>query len=187
MPKVVDEIGVFKAVVEMFALHGYEGATTKEVAQAAGINEATLFRKYGSKAELFEKAIQHQLADTPLNRLIYTGDLDADLLAIVDAYLETNDIHGEIIPAILAEVPRQPELKGSLCTPWENIQPAIKILQAYQMQGLLKDDSPFSCLNALIGPLMTSQMFRRADPGFPVAIIDPSEHVKAFLHGRKQG
>jgi AcrR family transcriptional regulator len=186
MPKVIDEAKVFKAAIDRLVSHGYEGATTKEIAEIAGVNEATLFRKYGSKAELFEKAINLQLADTPLNRLAYTGELDTDLLAIVEAYLETNQIYGEIIPTILAELPRKPELKGAFNTPWGNIQVVIQIIQAYQTQGTLKPESPLTSLNALIGPLMTSQMFRRAGLGFPVPVIDAREHVNTFLHGRKQ-
>lgn len=186
MPKVIDEVKVFKVVIDLLASHGYEGTTTKEIAEIAGINEATLFRKYGNKAELFEQAIQHQLANTPLNRLVYTGDLEADLLAIVEAYLETNRLYGEIFPAILAELPRHPELKGAFQTPWENIQVVIQIIQEYLGQSRLKTEAPLASLNALIGPLMTSQMFRRADLGFPVPVIDAREHVNTFLNGRKQ-
>jgi AcrR family transcriptional regulator len=185
MPKVIDETSVFRTVVDMLVSHGYEGATTKAIADIANVNEATLFRKYGSKAELFEKAINHQFSDTPLNKLIYTGDLETDLLAIVEAYMETNEIYGEIIPTILAELPRHPEIKKSFNTPWANIQVILKIIQEYQSQGRLKEESPLTSLNALIGPLMTRQMFQRANLVLPIPDIDAREHVDSFLQGRK--
>lgn len=185
MPKVIDEANVFRAVVSMLVSHGYEGATTKEIAEIAGVNEVTLFRKYGSKAELFEKAVNHQLSDTPLNKLAYTGKLEADLLAIINAYMETNALYGEIIPTILTELPRHPELKGAFNTAWGNIQTILKVIQEYQSQGILKPEAPLSSLNALIGPLMTGQMMRRADLGLPVPDMDASAHVDSFLHGRK--
>ena len=186
MPKVIDETKIFRTVIEMLVIHGYEGATTKEMAENADVNEATLFRKYGSKAELFEKAINHQFKETPLNKLVYTGDLEADLLAIVEAYLDTNEAYGEFIPILLTELPRHPELKGAFITPWNNIQSIIKILQEYQSRGLLKQESPLNCLNALIGPIMTSQMIRRANPGLPVPGIKAQEHLTTFLRGRKR-
>jgi AcrR family transcriptional regulator len=186
MPKVIDDAKLFRTVIEMLVSHGYEGAITREIADAAGVNEATLFRKYGSKAELFEKAIEHQLADTPLNKLAYTGELEVDLTAIVEAYAETNERYGEIIPTLLAELPRHPELKGAFRTPWGNIQVVVKIIQAYQTQGLLKAESPLNSLNALIGPLMTGQMMRRANLDWPVPELDASAHVQAFLYGRKR-
>jgi AcrR family transcriptional regulator len=186
MPKVIDEVSVFRTVIEMLVTRGYGGATTKEIAEAAGINEVTLFRKYGSKIELFKKAVNHLLADAPLSRLVYTGDLEADLLAIVEAYIQTNLMYGEIIPTLLAELPRHPELKDAFNTAWDNIQIIIKIIQEYQAQGLLKAEPPLTSLNALIGPIMTSQMFRRANLGLPIPDMDASAYVYSFLQGRKK-
>lgn len=185
MPKVIDETKIFSTALDILIAHGYEGATTQKIAEVAGVNEVTLFRKYGSKAGLFEKVIEHQLADTPLNKLLYTGDLEADLLAIVEAYIETNEIHGNIIPLLLIEMPRYPDLKESFNTPWKNVQGIIKIIQKYQKQGQLKDESPLACLSALIGPILTSQMLRHANLNLPIPDMDPQAHVDIFLNGRK--
>ena len=90
------------------------------------------------------------------------------------------------MPAILAEVPRRPELKGAFSIFWENVQVAVKIIQAYQLHGILKEDSPLPSLNSLLGPLMTSQMFRRADLGLPTVDVNPTEYIDYFLQGRKK-
>ena len=185
MPKVIDETKIFSAALDILVSHGYEGATTQKIADIAGVNEVTLFRKYGSKAGLFEKVIEHQLADTPLNNLVYTGDLNSDLLAIVEAYIETNETHGNIIPLLLIEMPRYPDLQGSFNTPWKNIQVIINIIQKYQNQGQLKNESPLACLTALIGPILVSQMLLHANLNLPVPAIDSQAHVEAFLQGRK--
>jgi AcrR family transcriptional regulator len=185
MPKVIDETKIFSAALDILVSHGYEGATTQKIADIAGVNEVTLFRKYGSKAGLFEKVIEHQLADTPLNNLVYTGNLNSDLLAIVEAYIETNETHGNIIPLLLIEMPRYPDLQGSFNTPWKNIQVIINIIQKYQNQGQLKNESPLACLTALIGPILVSQMLLHANLNLPVPAIDSQAHVEAFLQGRK--
>lgn len=186
MPKVIDETKIFSAAMDIFMSLGYDGATTKEIADIAGVNEVTLFRKYGSKAGLFEKAIIHQLSDTPLEKVSYTGELEADLLVIVQAYIETNEVHGDIIPILLIELPRNPDLQGTLNTPWNNLQEVFRIIQKYQEQGLLKSESPFATLSALLGPIMITQMFRHASLHFSVPGIEPQEHVAAFLQGRKR-
>jgi len=185
MPKVIDETKIFSAALDIMVSHGYEGATTQKIAAIAGINEVTLFRKYGSKAGLFEKVIEHQLSDTPLNKLAYTGDLEADLLAIVDAYIETNELHGNIIPLLLIEMPRYPDLQGSFNTPWKNLQGIIKIIQKYQKQGQLRNESPLASLTALIGPILVTQMLRHANFNLPIPAMDSQSHVDAFLNGRK--
>jgi AcrR family transcriptional regulator len=186
MPKVIDETKIFSAAINILMSLGYDGATTKEIADIAGVNEVTLFRKYGSKAGLFEKAIERQLADTPLNKLAYTGDLEADLLTIVEAYMATNETYGDIIPIILIELPRNPDLQGSISAPYKNIQGIIKIIQKYQKQGLLKNEPPLAALSALLGPIMVNQMFRRANLNLSAPALDPQDHVDSFLHGRKR-
>jgi AcrR family transcriptional regulator len=45
------------AARELFAQNGYGATTTKEICVRAGVAEPTLFRNFGSKAELFEAAI----------------------------------------------------------------------------------------------------------------------------------
>lgn len=186
MPKVIDETKIFSAAINILMSLGYDGATTKEIADIAGVNEVTLFRKYGSKAGLFEKAIEHQLADTPLNKLVYTGDIEADLLVILEAYIETNERYGDIIPIILLELPRNPDLQSSVNTPLNNLQSATKIIQKYQKQGLLKKEAPLATLSALMGPIMINQMFRHASLDLPIPPIDPQVHVDYFLNGRKR-
>jgi AcrR family transcriptional regulator len=48
---------ILEAAVRVFAETGYRGATTRRIAQEAGVNEVTLFRQFGSKEELIREAI----------------------------------------------------------------------------------------------------------------------------------
>ena len=84
MPKVINDKVVFRATIDVLVACGYEKATTKNIAVAAGIHEATLFRKYGSKFNLIEQAIKAQFLDVPFAKVVYTGDLQADLVSIVE-------------------------------------------------------------------------------------------------------
>lgn len=185
LPKLIDENNLFKVALDTLIAHGYEGATTQKIAELAGVNEVTIFRKYGNKSRLFEKVIEHELADTPLNAIRYTGNLHDDLLRIVDAYIETNRVHGSIIPLLLIELPRHPDLRGMLDTPWKNLQGIIQTIRKHQERGVLRSESPLSALSALIGPIVISQMFQRARPDLPVPAIDARAHVVAFLGGRR--
>jgi AcrR family transcriptional regulator len=45
------------AAVRIYAEAGYRGATTRRIATAAGVNEITLFRHFGSKDALIREAI----------------------------------------------------------------------------------------------------------------------------------
>lgn len=184
MPKLIDETRLFEAALDMLVAHGYEGATTKKIAREAGVNEVTLFRRYGNKAGLFEKAISDRFSDTPLNDLEYTGDLVSDLTAIMEAYIQTNETHWDVFSVLLVELPRTPDLQDSFQVPWKNIQRIAGIIERYQNQGSLKGESPLACLSALLGPFMVSQMFRRAQPNNPVPNVEVLAYVETFLLGR---
>jgi AcrR family transcriptional regulator len=187
MPKIIDETEVFKAVIAVLVARGYERATTSDLAAAANMHEATLFRKYGSKVGLIEQAIENQLSTTPLHYVSYTGDLRADLIAILQAYVATVEQYGEIMPLLLLEIPRHPELSGTLQAPLANIRGIMQILQRYQEEGLLKMEPPLTGVNVLLAPIMVNEMYRRVQIDIPAPAIDLEEYVEAFLQGRKQG
>lgn len=184
MPKVIDDEKVFNAVIDVLLASGYEGATTIKISGAAGIHEATLFRKYGNKLNIIQKAIQAQFTDVPLTQVTYTGDLRADLLAIIVAYIETSELVGDILPTLLLEIPSNPELKESLETPWRNIFKIAEILKQYQEQGELVKEPVLTSLNVLIGPLMVMHMINKADLDMPIPTIDPPVYVDNYLSGR---
>src|SRR5438105_8817866 len=45
---------IIQAVRRVFAEKGYDGTTTRELAQAAGVSEALLFKHFPNKEALFE-------------------------------------------------------------------------------------------------------------------------------------
>jgi len=185
MPKMIDEAKIFRTVINLLVSRGYHGTTTKEIAKLTGINEATLFRKYGNKLGLIKRAFEHQFSTAPLRKVTYSGDLEADLYAILEAYVATNEAFGEIMPIVFLEIPRHPELRDVLQTPLENIQSLVNIIVRYQSEGRLKNEPPLTSVNVLLAPILLNQMFHRANIDMPVPAIDLHEYVKAFLHGRK--
>src|ERR1700746_1953110 len=48
---------VLDAALFEFAEHGFEGASTEEIARRAGISQPYLFRLFGTKKELFKAAV----------------------------------------------------------------------------------------------------------------------------------
>src|SRR5215218_2672617 len=53
---------ILEAAARVYAEHGFRGATTRRIAHAAGVNEVTLFRTFGSKAALIDEAIRWRSA-----------------------------------------------------------------------------------------------------------------------------
>jgi len=71
---------IIAAAMTAYAESGFQGATTRRVAEIAGVNEVTLFRNFGSKAALMDEALFRRVAElkivdpplplTPLDPLV---------------------------------------------------------------------------------------------------------------------
>lgn len=184
MPKKIDEIKLFEAVISDWMRHGYAGSTTREIASIAGINEATLFRRYGSKAGLFARAIDQQLAETPLAKIEITGDLLEDLSALAHAYIATFEAHGDVVFRTLQESPRHPEVKDAVSNLLGNIQKMIRLLGFHQQQGHLKAEHPMLTLASFIGPIATYLIFKQAGLRTDIPPFNVDDYLKLFLSGR---
>jgi len=62
----------------LFSRQGYKGTSTREIAHLAGVNEATLFRYFARKADLFWAAAESRLTRLKLSRELQNG-LASDL------------------------------------------------------------------------------------------------------------
>jgi AcrR family transcriptional regulator len=61
---------ILVAAREVYAEKGTRGTTTREVADRAGVNEATLFRHFGTKSQLLSEMHEHFSADPTLPSLL---------------------------------------------------------------------------------------------------------------------
>lgn len=53
---------IIQAAMTAYAESGFQGATTRRVAEIAGVNEVTIFRNFGSKAALMDEALFRRVA-----------------------------------------------------------------------------------------------------------------------------
>ena len=51
---------ILRVAVSLFSNHGFRGTTTKEIAQAAGVSEAMVFRHFATKEELYAAILDHK-------------------------------------------------------------------------------------------------------------------------------
>jgi len=82
---------ILNAAREVFERNGTRGTTTREVAERAGVNEATLFRHFGSKAALLAAMREHACDLAAFRELVATvsgDDVHADLTAIAQSAVE---------------------------------------------------------------------------------------------------
>jgi AcrR family transcriptional regulator len=51
---------ILRVAVRLFSQHGFRGTTTKEIAHAAGVSEAMVFRHFATKEELYTAILDHK-------------------------------------------------------------------------------------------------------------------------------
>ena len=51
---------ILSVAVSLFSERGFRGTTTKEIAQAAGVSEAMVFRHFATKEELYAAILDHK-------------------------------------------------------------------------------------------------------------------------------
>jgi AcrR family transcriptional regulator len=185
MPKVIADMQVFQAVMEILGERGYAGATTRQIAEAAGVSEVTLFRKYGSKAELVKRAISALVEQSEFDSATqYTGDIRADLLCVLHAYQETVILHERFFFALFAEFRRTPELTNSFSQPLALFQSIGELLLRYQTEGVLMPESPLHSVASLLGPLIYFSMISRSAGNTSFPPMEMDAHIQYFLEGR---
>jgi TetR/AcrR family transcriptional regulator len=54
------KLQILRVAVTLFSQKGFGGTTTKEIAQAAGVSEAMVFRHYATKQELYSAILDHK-------------------------------------------------------------------------------------------------------------------------------
>ena len=101
---------------KLYAEHGWLGTTTRRIAEAAGVNEVTLFRQFGSKEGLLLEAITLAARDHAAARLPESPALLAEELRTWAAaqHASIRAMSG-IIRACLAEWEQRPELAPKVC------------------------------------------------------------------------
>lgn len=185
MPKRISDAQIFEAAMDTITRHGYAGATTRQIAAAAGVSEITLFRKYGTKAELVKRAIAALVDQAAFRSAIrYTGDLQADLKRILQAYRDVVVQHDRFFSVLLGELQHTPELVESFEQPLSLFQAIARLLARYQKAGILKPESPLLGVAALLGPLIYLSLIQQSTPGLAIAPPEVDVYLDHFLHGR---
>ncbi|MEJ6480976.1 TetR/AcrR family transcriptional regulator [Nostoc punctiforme UO1] len=159
---------LIEAASQVFASLGVQGATTREIARVAGVNEVTLFRHFASKEQLLGAVIKNALA-LQTEALAYpeawTQDLKIDLRQYAHLYNTMLEAQEDLIRTFIGEAKRHPEAAKQVIQ--EAAEPLREKLVAYlessQKLGTVRVDlAPFPAVDMFTGMLLAGMLCRSA-------------------------
>jgi len=74
---------LIRVAIKLFSQHGFTGTTTKEIARAAEVSEAMVFRHFATKSELYHAILDHVSSEGSMRDLPWEEDA-AEQKAIED-------------------------------------------------------------------------------------------------------
>jgi AcrR family transcriptional regulator len=179
----VTDTTMFDAALQVLAERGYAGATTRRIAEAAGVNEVTLFRRFGDKRQLVLAAIHADIDRLANDGLTATGDLEADLIRVVEYYSGLYEHRDGLVGTLLLEGARSPDVAALIAEPLGAMSRLGEIFTAYQRSGQMIEEPTEFAVQALLAPLLMITVLRRVTSS-DVALPEARTVVQRFLHGR---
>jgi AcrR family transcriptional regulator len=183
MPPEIPVERLLEAAIDTILERGYEGATMAQIADGAGTGEVTLYRRFRAKEKLLREAIRYEAEKFTREGVAYTSNLQADLERVVQGYHRILKNRGRLVPLIITELPRRPELADALRAPREALKSVASLLGRYQAEGKLAGSVPVQAALELLGPVSVIDALKSAYPLLP-ALVDPKELVERFLNGK---
>ena len=151
---------ILRCAVSLFSQRGFRGTTTREIAQAAGISEAMVFRHFATKEELYSAILDHKAcsgtAYSPCD-IVATAVAEKDDRAVFEQLacnaLNIHEADPEFHRLLLHAALEGHELAAMF---WErNVRPVYEFLGDYirgrQGDGALIEIDPTVVVRAFIG------------------------------------
>jgi AcrR family transcriptional regulator len=155
IPRITNQ-QILEAARQIFLQQGF-GASTLEIAQQAGISEASIFKRFSTKEELFLAAMgipEKPLWVNDLESLCGKGDLKENLMNICFQIME---FYREVLPRIMMLRSRGDaiaQLGGKEARPMRDVKVVTAFLEREINQERLRHCDPQTVAHLLLGTLM---------------------------------
>ncbi len=173
---------LLNAAAAVFSQHGFRGSTTRRIADAAGVNEVTLFRYFGSKEALLQEAIANTSEGPTLTTFPETPvDPDRELTEWCGVMIARLHAKRSIIRKCMSEIEERPEMiTTAVSTPVRAANDLATYLRKLKSLGYTHTEFDVSAASSmLLGAVFHDAMGREMMPQ-----IYPAQAKAARLYSR---
>jgi AcrR family transcriptional regulator len=181
---------ILTAARDVIGRKGRRGATTREIADVAGVNEATLFRHFGNKEALLLACAQHFCGYVQLQDVVahLNGPLEQDLLTIAQSMFARFEANRDMIRWSMAEEEYDKDVFAT--TAWRPQLAILAILADFMAArvaaGELRGDAQQLAL-VFLGLVFMHALARKKFPDSELHVSDPDAalrlYIDVFLNG----
>lgn len=158
---------IIEAAIKIFSEKGFTGASTREIAREAGVNEVTLFRKFGSKKNILHQII-HQAIETYVWQVVVepvAKILEEKQMTVRQKLINLLKDRYKLIMqyfSLLRIIVQESSLNAEIRTLFfeKVILKAVKIAEVFIQDGIRsgyirEDTDPWTFLRSLMGMLLS--------------------------------
>jgi AcrR family transcriptional regulator len=173
---------ILAAAELVFSRDGFQGATTREIAREAGVNEVTIFRHFRTREELLHPTLRH-CCESLDSLILPSENWRDDLFGRLERYVSElySLVRGKeaIVRAFIGEAPILPKSTRQTLREFMLKRKAMFVagLRQAQEAGLVRKEVDLSTAADFIRDAVHSAMLRRTAYG------DDAELVAAHLKG----
>ena len=173
---------ILAAAQAVFSRDGFQGATTREIAREAGVNEVTIFRHFHTREELLHATLKHSCVS--LDALVQPEEnWREDLFGCLERFVRELYAHlrgkEALVRAFTSEAPILPESTRRMLQEFMLRRRALLVacLEEAQRAGLVRTGIDLSAAADLIPDAVRSAMLRHT------AFGDDPESIAGHLKG----
>ncbi len=176
---------VFAAAVAELSARDYADISVESIAARAGVHKTTVYRRWGSKAEIIRQALAG--AATAVIPVPDTGGVDEDLRALARAVQSvlSAPAGAAITRALIVGGLTSPEIAGLMSQFWAGRLAAISVIvdRATQRGQLPAGTDPAALMHAVVAPLYYELLVTRV----PITERDADRGAAAALAAARAG
>jgi TetR/AcrR family transcriptional regulator len=198
---------LIEVAIRLFSQKGFRGTTTKEIALAARVNEAIIFRHFPTKEELYAATLDYKASQVRVEegleefRRHALNDDDEELFrSLARRIIEHHRRDKDFMRLMLYSALEGHELARNFVD--KQVKPINEFFYSYiarrQREGAFRRGSPKAIMHAFIGMvtnhMLTTRLFnfesarvsdKEVEKTFPIIFLDGLRHAPASETGRR--
>jgi AcrR family transcriptional regulator len=180
------QLRILAAAARVYSQYGFRGATTRLIAAEAGVNEVTLFRTFGSKAELLQAMLLSHVSATAVPIIVDDkGDARTALTEWCSTLLEYLRGHAHLIRKTIADAEERPAAACAACEgPNSAAASLVLYVERLREAGLADPEIDLhTAVSMFMSALFGDALYRDIMPNsFPQPMeAAPANYVETFM------